>query len=108
MGSLRIQVCRSCGRGYYPPKIRCSCGSRDFYEVELREPGRIVTLTTIYVPPIGFEPPLRVAIAEFSKHGLKVLGRIDGDYDLKVGDRVWAVENNGVVVFSPAEGGEGE
>lgn len=96
-----IQRCKSCGRAYYPHKVRCSCGSAEFDYEALREKGRMITLTTIYVPPLGFEPPLRVGIAEFPQTGIKILGRlVDGD--IEVGSMVEAVEENGSVVFNKA------
>jgi len=93
-----IQYCKRCGRPYYPAKARCYCGSTEFSEKVLDSTGTIVTFTIIHVPPAGFEPPLRVAIAEFSG-GLKILGRLDEGVEPRIGDTVEAVERDGVVFF---------
>ena len=92
-----VQVCKACGRAYYPRKARCYCGSTDFEGKPLESRGRIVTFTVIYVPPAGFEPPLNVAIADFGE--LKILGRVEEGSNLRVGDEVEALEKNGIVFF---------
>lgn len=98
MGAPLIQVCSRCGRSYYPHKIRCRCGSTEFNYKPLEEKGRLVTVTTIYVPPLGFKPPLRVGIAEFPGQGLKLLGRLVED-GVGVGDEVVAVDDGGTILL---------
>jgi uncharacterized OB-fold protein len=94
---VTLQYCKRCGRTYYPPKARCYCGSTEFGEKTLDSTGTIVTYTVIHVPPAGFTPPLRVAIAEFN--GFKLLGRLWEGFEPRVGEPVEAVERDGVVFF---------
>ncbi|MEM1620154.1 MAG: hypothetical protein QXU52_05380 [Fervidicoccaceae archaeon] len=97
---LIVQMCRNCGKRYYPHKARCSCGSIDFlYEKLGNCRGRILTYTTIYVPPIGFTPPLRVAIADVG--GLKLLGRLKSNRDPEIGEEVDVTLEDGIAVFVP-------
>lgn len=96
MEKIIIQKCKKCGKQYYPHKIRCSCGSTDFEEETLETEGKILTYTTIYVPPKGFTPPLSIGIAEFGS--LKLLGRLE-DNNIKTGDTVKAYLKDGIVFF---------
>ncbi|MCE4613718.1 MAG: zinc ribbon domain-containing protein [Desulfurococcales archaeon] len=94
-----LQVCRACGKAYYPRKARCYCGSTEFEERVLEAKGRIVTFTIIHVPPAGFQPPLKVAIADFGV--VKILGRLEEGYEPGLGDQVEALERDGVVFLKP-------
>ena len=93
--------CVKCGRKYYPPKKRCVCGSTEFKKIVVDNAiGELVTYTTIYVPPQGFEPPIRIAIAKVN--GMNILGRYEGERDPYVGMKVTVDNENGKTIFRPA------
>jgi len=63
--------------------------------------GVITTFTTIRYPPQGFEneAPYTVALIDL-ENGPRVIGRVEGDRNLKIGQHVaFAREMNGVLSF---------
>ena len=76
----------------YQPKWFCiNCGSKELEEVKLSGEGRIVTWTTVYVPPVEFkdEAPYIATIIRLDE-GLHIPGFIkvsegeNVDFDRKV------------------------
>ena len=52
---LLLAKCKSCGRFFVPPVYMCSeCGSAELEDVAARGEGKILSYTTIRVPPLGF------------------------------------------------------
>ncbi len=79
--------CVKCGKKYYPPKIRCRCGSTEFKKKTLDVAmGEIITYTTIFVPPKGFKPPIKMALV--SVDGMMILGKYDGREEPYIGKKV--------------------
>ncbi len=76
---LRGTRCKACGRINYPPSKICRyCGSRDTEEVDLLEPGRVVTWTVIYSAPEGFEEykPIIIAMVELINSKARILTQL--------------------------------
>jgi uncharacterized OB-fold protein len=86
-GRLMTTKCRGCGKLRFPPRAYCpECGDELMDWVEMETTGRIVTFTTVYYGPAGFEDktPYTIAIAEFPG-GIQITGHIDGSIP---GDRI--------------------
>ena len=55
-GKVAGTECKSCGKMYFPPRADClKCLSPDFEFVKTKSSGTLVTFTTIYSAPTGFE-----------------------------------------------------
>jgi len=98
---LEVQVCKKCGKKYFPFKARCYCGSAEFSTEKVKLEGTVLTHTTIYVPPKGFPPPIKIVLVEL-ECGMKLLGRYVGSEDVEIGDKVVGELCNGVVLFRKA------
>ncbi len=63
---LEAGKCSSCGKIYYPPRLVCTCGGREFETVTLPDTGKVATYTVIRVAPSDFtdEVPYALAIVE--------------------------------------------
>lgn len=64
---LEAGKCTACGEVHFPPRAVCrKCGGREFETVQLPRRGKVVTHTTIWIPPAQFEAqkPYVVAIVE--------------------------------------------
>lgn len=75
---LRYTYCRSCGRGFYPPRTRCVyCGSRDVEERYSSGRGVLREYTIVYQTPAGYTDfsPLVIGLVELDE-GLRVLAQI--------------------------------
>ena len=95
-GKIMTTKCISCGTLLFPPKFYCAhCGGEKMEWIELKGTGRVVTFTTVYYGPAGFEneTPYTIAIAEFPD-GIQMLGHMDKGIDagsIKIGIKVKAV-----------------
>lgn len=81
---LRGKKCLKCNRINYPPSLVCRyCGSRDLEEVDLLEKGKVVTWTTIYNVPEGYDKykPVIIAIVELNRSKTRILTQLT-DVDL--------------------------
>jgi uncharacterized OB-fold protein len=79
---LEAEQCTGCGKVLYPPRVVCpECRGRTFEGVVLPRDGKVVTLTTVRVPPAGFteQTPLPIALIELS-NGVRVMAQI-GDVE---------------------------
>ena len=96
--------CKACGTLYIPPRYLCPVeDSGDFEEVPLIGRGKILSHTTIRVPPLGFENqvPYDIAVIELDE-GINLSARIVGDETVrpKIGDGVHFVKKeNGAHYF---------
>ena len=65
---LEAGKCAACGKTYFPPRVVCACGSREFETVQLNDEGTIQTFTVIRVAPSQFtdEAPYVVGIVELN------------------------------------------
>ena len=74
---LEAGKCSSCGKIYYPPRLVCVCGGRDFETVALSGTGKVVTYTIIRVGPSDFveEVPYGLGIVEVDG-GVRLMAQI--------------------------------
>ncbi len=76
--------CRDCGGITCPPKSTCDwCKGRNLEKVELSGYGKVVSYTTIYVAPMGYENevPYVVALVELDE-GPWIIGRLNVDAEV--------------------------
>jgi uncharacterized OB-fold protein len=74
---LEAGKCSSCGKIYYPPRLVCVCGGREFEKVTLPDAGKVVTYTVIRVAPADFteEVPYALGIVEV-EGGARLMAQI--------------------------------
>jgi uncharacterized OB-fold protein len=92
VGELMAVRCSSCGKLFIPPKYLCpECGSSEFVETPLSGQGKILTHTTMRVPPSGFEDqvPYDIAVIRLDE-GINLTARIATQECQvpKIGDKV--------------------
>lgn len=94
---LIVIECKSCGKLFIPPKYMCpECGSDEFREVALSGEGKVLTYTTIRVPPLGFENqiPYDIAVIQLNE-GINMTCRIATQkHRLDIGDTVRFIKKN--------------
>ena len=88
---LEAAKCSGCGRMYFPPRLVCACGSREFKNERMSDQGTILTFTTIRVAPKDFETqvPYSVAVVE-SDNGVRLTTQVVdcAPEDLQIGRKV--------------------
>ena len=95
-GKLMTTRCKKCRQMTFPPKMDCvMCGRSVVEWVEIEEPGRLNTFTTVMYGPAGFENevPYTLAVVEFPSK-IKIFGQIDKKIpleEIKVGMRLKVV-----------------
>jgi uncharacterized OB-fold protein len=74
---LEAGKCSSCGKIYYPPRLACACGGREFETVTLPDTGKVVTYTIIRVAPSDFtaEVPYALGIVEV-EGGVRLMAQL--------------------------------
>jgi uncharacterized OB-fold protein len=80
-GEIKGTVCKRCGRKFFPPRADCSeCLSSEMEWFNLPERGKVLTYTTAFYAPFGFEmdTPYSMALVELSE-GLKLFARVSKD-----------------------------
>jgi len=88
---LEAGRCATCGKIYFPPRLACTCGAKEFETVRLKNEGTLVTFTVIRVPPSQFvdEAPYAVGIVEFDGGVRLTTQVVDCDFDtLEIGQKV--------------------
>ena len=88
---LEAGKCSGCGKIYFPPRVVCACGSREFETVRLEDEGELKTFTVIRVAPSQFtdEAPYVVGIIELND-GVRITAQVvDCDEDnLEIGQKM--------------------
>ena len=82
-GKIAGTRCKSCERLYFPPRAQCvRCLSSDMDWTEMNGKAILITYTTIYSAPAGFEEdvPYTLGVARLEE-GPKVLARLDKNID---------------------------
>jgi uncharacterized OB-fold protein len=74
---LEAGKCSSCGKIYYPPRLVCVCGGREFAQIPLPMDGKLVTFTIIRVGPSDFaaEVPYGLGIVELDG-GVRLMAQL--------------------------------
>ena len=75
---LEAGKCDKCGEIHFPPRKICrKCFAGDFTTVNLPRRGKVVTYTTIWIPPAQFESlkPYVVAVVEL-ENGVRLTAMV--------------------------------
>lgn len=74
---LVAKRCKKCGTVYYPPVVKCKCGSRELEDIELPKEGRLLEYTVLHQVGTDFlkQKPLIVGLVELT-NGIRVTGQI--------------------------------
>lgn len=96
---LIVLKCQQCHGLFVPPKYSCpQCAGTEFKEVSVSGKGRIMTYTTIRVPPLGFENqvPYDIAIIELPE-GIDLTVRLEvkGKEVPKIGGEAFFLRKEG-------------
>lgn len=107
-GKLTAIKCKRCGKVYFPPRAECICKGEVGW-IELSGKGKLITFTTIYSAPSGFEniAPYTIGVIDLNEGG-RLLAWVEGlkEEDLKIGmemkveikkegEKVWYVLKRG-------------
>jgi uncharacterized protein len=78
-GRLMANRCTDCRKLLFPPKtFCCTCGSDKMEWVEITETGRLMTFTTVYYGPSGFESEVPYTLAVVNlPNGINLFGQMD-------------------------------
>jgi len=88
-GRIMATKCKGCGELYFPPRADCAnCLSSEMEWTELSGKGKLITYTTAFFAPVGFEDeaPYTLALAELDE-GVRVFTRLSKDIredDIKI------------------------
>ena len=88
---LEAGKCTACGKIYFPPRVVCACGAREFEAVQLNDEGTLQTFTVIRVAPSQFtdEAPYVVGIVELNDGVRLTTQVVDCDPEqLEIGQQV--------------------
>ena len=78
-GEIAATKCKACGKLYFPPRADCiDCLTDDMEWIPLSGRGKLITYTTAYFAPAGFEAPYTLALAELEE-GVRVFTRMSKD-----------------------------
>ena len=78
-GEIAATKCKACGKLYFPPRADCiDCLSSAVEWIPLGGRGKLITYTTAYFAPAGFEAPYTLALAELEE-GVRVFTRMSKD-----------------------------
>ncbi len=75
---LEAGKCKGCGKIHFPPRHVCKeCGSTEFEMTVLPGKGKVVSFTTIHIPPAEFEDlkPYVTAIIEL-ENGVRLTAMV--------------------------------
>jgi len=74
---LVAKRCKKCNAVYFPPVVKCKCGSVELEDYELPREGRLLEYTVLYQVGTDFlkQKPLMVGLVELDG-GVKVSGQI--------------------------------
>jgi hypothetical protein len=90
LSQVVLAKCKNCGRLFIPPAYMCSdCGSAEFRNVISGGKGKVLSYTTIRVPPLGFQDqaPYEIGVIEL-REGVNLIARIvasEGD-EVRIGE----------------------
>lgn len=90
MKGLTLAVCNRCGQLFVPPAYICSqCGNTDIGEFASSGEGKVLSQTTVRVPPLGFndQAPYEIAVIKL-KEGINLTARIEAPHkkELEIGN----------------------
>ena len=85
-------VCKKCSKWHFPPRLICDeCKGEEFETKAMQRTGKILTYTTIRVPPAPFsdQAPYSVAVVEMDD-GPRLTAMVTDhrDSELKIGQKI--------------------
>ena len=94
-GMIKGMKCRKCNVFYFPPRADCTeCMGNDMEWKETKGIGTLITFTTIYAAPTGFEgkTPYTIGLIDLDEGG-RILANIEGmgEDQIKIGMKLKAV-----------------
>lgn len=88
-GKVAGTRCRKCGFAFFPPRADCyRCLSSDMEWFEISGLGKLISFSTLFYAPTGFEGDLPYPIALVQFGDMKIFGRISREMkeeELKMG-----------------------
>jgi uncharacterized OB-fold protein len=84
-GRVMANRCVLCQKMWFPPRTNCAvCGSEELEWFEINEIGSLMTFTTVFYGPAGFEQetPYTLGVVSFPC-GINVFGQIHSDIPLE-------------------------
>ncbi len=76
-----------CGKKVIPSRKICPMCGKSMIKKEFKEKGTVLTHTTLYAVPEGFEAPIKLAMIEIENEA-NLICSYEGKEDLKIGDKV--------------------
>ncbi len=92
---LEASRCKNCGKIYYPPRLRCTCGSRDMEKIQLVHNSFILRdYTIIHSVPEDFEKqkPIIAGIVEDTVSNVRLITQIVDVIDVSEMEKYREVE----------------
>jgi uncharacterized OB-fold protein len=89
-----------CGKYVVPQRMICPVCGRNMTDMEFENKGTVLTYTTLYAPPIGFEGPIRFALVDL-KGKAQMMCTIKGEEELKIGDKVLVNKEDNMYFCEP-------
>jgi uncharacterized OB-fold protein len=98
LGQVVLAKCKNCGKLFIPPAYMCSaCGDTDFSEMISSGKGKVLSYTTIRVPPLGFQDqaPYQIGVIELWE-GVHLIARIFASKgeEVKIGGNAFFMEKD--------------
>lgn len=76
-----------CGKKLVPFRKLCPICGKEMVKAQFEERGIIITHTTLYTVPEGFESPIKLAMVEIDGGATLICG-YEREMDLSIGDKV--------------------
>jgi uncharacterized OB-fold protein len=76
-----------CGKKVVPSRNLCPKCGKNMIKTEFEEKGSVLTHTTLYAVPEGFEAPIKLAMIEI-ENGADLICSYEGKEDLNIGAKV--------------------
>jgi len=88
-GKVAGTRCKNCGAAFFPPRADCfECLSSDMEWFEISGPGELLSFSTLFYAPTGFEGDLPYTIAVVRFGELQIFGRMSKEMreeDMRIG-----------------------
>ncbi|UCG69933.1 MAG: OB-fold domain-containing protein [Thermoplasmata archaeon] len=89
-----------CGKNVVPQRMLCPvCGGK-MTDVEFGNKGTVLTHTTLFAPPMGFEEPIRFALVDLEGKA-QLMCTIKGEEEMIIGDEVMVNKEENLYFCEP-------
>jgi len=97
---IKLFYCKNCKWKSLKEKEKCPlCNSKTFSK-KILPVGRVLSYTTLYIPPEGYEPPINFVLVEIK--GLKLITYKGDSLPIEIGENVKIEYRNGKFYSYPA------